>query len=203
MKKSVAILLKKRAKIVETLAWYRKVYWLLDREFPFWLYNWDYVWTAGRIVLGKRFKTCLMTDLLALMVDRTEIEYSEQEFVTFLQDYYSQEGEMPFETVNKLYKLRFLLSKIEYSKDLAQDREALTGLIFATKHKTSRSFLLKILSDHYSQAGFKVKALECLVSIPHERRRSYGLLLELRRKKEWFAPCAYPDLVAIVEQTID
>lgn len=161
---------------MESLAWYRKIYWLLDREFPFWLYSWDYVWTAGRIVLGKRFKTCLMTDLLALMVDRTEIEYSEQEFVTFLQDYYSQEGEMPFETVNKLYKLRFFLSKIERGQSLEKFMADLTELIQTTEHRTSRAFLLAMLSEHYTMKGSEDQAIEVLMSIPHEGRRSYAFL---------------------------
>jgi len=164
---------------VESLLWYRKVYWLLEREFPYWLYTWDYVWTAGRIVLGKNYKTCLMSDLHALMVDRTEIYYNEDEFILFLQSYYYQVGETPFETINKLYKLRFLLSEIEECQDPAKVRKELVELIQITKHSTSKAFLLEMLADNNFQAGFMGKAVEFLQLIPHERRRSFAFLKKL------------------------
>lgn len=162
-----------------TTAWYRKIFWLVKREFPRWLVNWNYVWTAGKIILGEKFDFCLATDLCAIMADETEISYNDHDFCELLSDYYREANEEPFETVNKLYRLRLLLQAAEKNESPEKVRAGLEGLIENTEHIICQSFLIGALADHYEKNKFKDEALSLLATIPHERRRSFAFLKKI------------------------
>lgn len=159
-----------------TTAWYRKIFWLVKREFPYWLVNWNYVWTAGKIILGEKFEFCLATDLCAIVADKTWISYNDHDFCELLGDYYREANEEPFETVNKLYRLRLFLQAAEKNESPEKVRADLESLIENTEHKICRSFLISALADHYEKNSFKGEALTLLATIPHERRRSFAFL---------------------------
>lgn len=159
--------------------YYRKIFWLLKREFPSWLVNWNYLWTAGNIIIGEEFEFCLATDLTAIIADKTSISYDDRVFFELLKDYYREPGEDAFDTVNKLYRLRLLIKAAEKQQTVDAVKEALSKLIEETEHLVCKSFLIKVFALHHEKNGQADAAFQLLATIPHERRRSFAFLIKV------------------------
>ncbi len=162
-----------------SLAWYRKVYWITQREFPRWLLGWDTIWTFGDIILGNRVKVCMLSDLCAILSDVTNISYDDELFYALMHDYYKEENELPEDTVDKLYRLRIEINKAERHTDFTERLNNLEKLASATEHSVCKSFLLNALADHLDAEGLRSEANEALPVIPHERRRSFAFIRRL------------------------
>ncbi len=162
-----------------SLAWYRKVYWITQREFPRWLLNWDIIWTFGDIILGNKVRVCILSDLCAILSDFTNISYDDELFYALMHDYYKEKNEMPEVTVNKLYRLRVEINRAEKNTTFAEKRNNLEKLISVTEHIVCKSFLLNVLADHLDAEGLRHEANEALSAIPHERRRSFAFIRRL------------------------
>jgi hypothetical protein len=162
-----------------SLAWYRKVYWITQREFPRWLLGWDTIWTFGDIILGNRVKVCMLSDLCAILSDVTNISYDDELFYTLMNNYYKEKNEMPEVTVDKLYLLRIEINNAERQTSFAEKRNNLEQLVSATEHSVCKSFLLNALADHLDAEGLRSEANNALADIPHERRRSFAFIRRL------------------------
>ncbi|MGM0653146.1 MAG: hypothetical protein ACQES4_10265 [Bacillota bacterium] len=162
-----------------SLAWYRKVYWITQREFPRWLLGWDSIWTFGDIILGNRVKECMLSDLCAILSDVTNISYDDELFYALMNEYYKEENETPEVTVDKLYRLRIEINKAERHTSFAERRKNLEQLAKATDHSVCKSFLLNAIADHLDLEGLRSEANETLAAMPHERRRSFAFIRRL------------------------
>lgn len=201
------------------IGWWKRLYRLLRLEFPYWTLFKNYVFTAGAIVSGRDYPVCLMTDLSALLFDKTEIMWNhDREFVDFLKQIYSQDNEDVTTSINRLYECLTLARKIKnddgkayclgrcrYESDsyiiegavariLEQDEgdihwENWLGEIEKTQHELSRSLLLMALYDCLPEDVEHDDRVGLIKMIPHERRRSFTALKELHRPRALLPIC--------------
>ena len=91
------------------IGWWKRLYRLLYLEFPYWTLFKDHVFAAGSIISGRDYPECLMTELSALLVDKTDIMWNQdgnhdQEFVDFVKQIYSQNNEDVTTSIYKMYE---------------------------------------------------------------------------------------------------